>query len=377
MQFSEISGFDEEKKILVNSVKKNHVAHAQLFFGMEGSPNLTLVLAFISYLNCKNRMEKDSCGHCSSCAKINKMIHPDIHYIFPVAPTTKINKNVVSDHFIKEWREFIKEDPYQNVNDWFNYYGFENKNPNISKDESRNIIKKLSLKPFESEHKIVIIWLPEYLHTYTSNALLKILEDPPPNTFFFLVTNNYNKLLKTILSRVQMFTIRRFLDQEIKKEILKEEEIQEKELNKILLTCDGNLNHAKKIINSSKDDFLDVFKKWMRNCYTNNFSKIQSDLDWFNGQTRINKKAFLLYSLNLVRESFIKKINSNLSRIVDEELDFIEKFSQSLNQNASETIILEMNEAIRFLDRNANPKIIFLDLSLEISNVFKEMKQIA
>ena len=174
-----------------------------------------------------------------------------------------------------------------------------------------------------------------------------------------------------------MFTIRRFFDQEIKQEILKEEEIQEKELNKILLTCDGNLNQAKKIINTSKVDFLDVFKNWMRNCYTNDFSKIQSDLDWFNDQSRINKKAFLLYSLNLVRESFIQNINSSLSRIVDEELDFIKKFSKSLNQNTSETIIFEMNESIRFLDRNANPKIIFLDLSLEIANVFKEMKQVA
>ena len=115
------------------------------------------------------------------------MIHPDVHFIFPVAPTTKINKNVISDLFIKEWRNSVLDDPYFNVNDWFNFYGFENKSPNISKDESRNLIKKLTLKPFESENKIVLIWLPEYLHLYTSNALLKILEDPPPKLSFFLL----------------------------------------------------------------------------------------------------------------------------------------------------------------------------------------------
>ena len=309
--------------------------------------------------------------------KIDKMIHPDVHFIFPVAPTTKINKNVISDLFIKEWRNFILDDPYQNVNDWFNFYGFENKSPNISKDESRNLIKKLTLKPFESENKIVLIWLPEYLHLYTSNALLKILEDPPPKTFFFLITNDYNRLLKTILSRVQMFKIRNFSDEELKKEILKKEDIAENELSKLILTSDGNLNQAKKIINSSNEDFLSFFKIWMRNCYSNDYAKIQLDLEWFNNQTKINKKAFLIYSLNLIRESFVIKINSSLSRIVDEESEFIKNFSQSLNEEKTEKIILELNDSIRFLERNANPKIIFLDLSIEIANAFNEMKQIA
>jgi len=377
MKFIDISGFEKEKNFLINAENKNHVAHAQLFFGPEGSPNLSLALAFISFLNCNNKVNNDSCGECPSCKKIDKMIHPDVHFIFPVAPTTKINKNVISDLFIKEWRNFILDDPYQNVNDWFNFYGFENKSPNISKDESRNLIKKLTLKPFESENKIVLIWLPEYLHLYTSNALLKILEDPPPKTFFFLITNDYNRLLKTILSRVQMFKIRNFSDEELKKEILKKEDIAENELSKLILTSDGNLNQAKKIINSSNEDFLSFFKIWMRNCYSNDYAKIQLDLEWFNNQTKINKKAFLIYSLNLIRESFVIKINSSLSRIVDEESEFIKNFSQSLNEEKTEKIILELNDSIRFLERNANPKIIFLDLSIEIANAFNEMKQIA
>ena len=377
MKFIDISGFEKEKDFLINAVNKNLVAHAQLFFGSQGSPNLTLALAFISFLNCDHKTSNDSCGECPSCKKIDKMIHPDVHFIFPVAPTTKINKNVVSDLFIKEWRSFILKDPYQNVNDWFNFYGFENKSPNISKDESRNLIKKLTLKPFESENKIVLIWLPEHLHIYTSNALLKILEDPPPKTFFFLITNDYNRLLKTILSRVQMFKIRNFSDGELKKEILKKEDIAENELSKLILISDGNLNQAKKIINSSNEDFLSFFKIWMRNCYSNDYAKIQLDLEWFNNQTKINKKAFLIYSLNLIRESFVIKINSSLSRIVDEESEFIKNFSQSLNEEKTEKIILELNDSIRFLERNANPKIIFLDLSIEIANAFNEMKQIA
>ena len=156
---------------------------------------------------------------------MKKLIHPDVNIIFPVAPTTKINKEVVSDKFIESWRVSFFQNPYKNVDDWFEFYGFENKQPNISKDEARNIIKKLSLKPFESKFKINVLWLPEYLHIFTSNALLKILEEPPGQTLFFIVSNDYQKLLKTILSRVQIFKVPRFSDNEIKMYLSKYAEV--------------------------------------------------------------------------------------------------------------------------------------------------------
>ena len=142
MKFQEIPGFEEEKKRLINSYKSNIISHAQLFFGLEGSPNLSLALAFTTYLNCENKLEEDSCGKCSSCSKMKKLIHPDVNFIYPVAPSLKITKEVISDKYIDKWREICIENPYMNINDWFEFYGFENKQPNISKDEARSIIKK-------------------------------------------------------------------------------------------------------------------------------------------------------------------------------------------------------------------------------------------
>ena len=210
MRFSDIPGLEDEKKRLIESFKSNTIHHAMLFIGQRGSANLSLALAFSSYINCENRSENDSCGKCPSCIKMDKLIHPDVNYVFPVAPTPKINKEVISDKFIESWRSTVIESPYLNVDDWFEVYGFENKQPNISKDEVRNLVKKLTFKPFESSFKINIIWLPEYLNISTSNAILKILEEPPGNTLFFLVTNNDQKLISTIKSRVQAFKIKRF-----------------------------------------------------------------------------------------------------------------------------------------------------------------------
>ena len=216
MRFSEIPGLDDEKKILINSYNSNTIHHAMLFIGQKGSANLSLALAFATYINCQNR-NTDSCGECPSCSKMDKLIHPDVNFVFPVAPTPKINKEVISDKFIHSWRSSVIESPYITVEDWFEIYGFENKQPNISKDEVRNLVKKLSLKPFESVFKINILWLPEYLHLSTSNAMLKILEEPPGNTLFFIVTNNDQKLISTIKSRVQSFKVKRFLDEDMKK----------------------------------------------------------------------------------------------------------------------------------------------------------------
>ena len=373
MRFQEIPGFEEEKKRLINSYKSNIISHAQLFFGREGSPNLSLALAFTTYLNCENKLEEDSCGKCSSCSKMQKLTHPDVNFIFPVAPSLKITKEVISDKYIDRWREICIENPYMNINDWFEFYGFENKQPNISKDEARSIIKKLSLKPFESKFKIIILWLPEYLHIFTANALLKLLEEPSFNTHFFLVTNDYQKLIKTILSRAQLFKIRQFSDEEIKLYLSKHDEVSESEVDQAIYLSEGNLNQANKLLQVSDTDELNHLMLWMRNCYSENYVELQKDIDWFNLSTKIKKRAFLTYTMKLMREAFISKIDSNLLKIIDSEKAFISKFQKTLDSDSLERIIMEIDNAIRDLDRNANPKILFLDLSLEISNLFQKV----
>ena len=374
MKFSDIPGLEKEKNRLIDSFSSNKIHHAILFFGQKGSANLSLAFAFATYINCENKRDFDSCGNCSSCTKMEKLIHPDVNIIFPVAPTTKINKEVVSDKFIESWRVSFFQNPYKNVDDWFEFYGFENKQPNISKDEARNIIKKLSLKPFESKFKINVLWLPEYLHTFTSNALLKILEEPPGQTLFFIVSNDYQKLLKTILSRVQIFKVPRFSDNEIKMYLSKYAEVSESEVDQAIYLSDGDLNKSEKLLMAPQSNDLDYVMKWMRSCYSENYSDVNKQTDWFSSLSKIRKRAFMTYSLKLMREAMVSIIDPSLSRISENESSFINKFKMTLEQKSLEKIIMLIDENIRFLDRNANAKILFLDLSIKISNLFKRAK---
>ena len=374
MRFSDIPGLEDEKKRLIESFKSNTIHHAMLFIGQRGSANLSLALAFSSYINCENRSENDSCGKCPSCIKMDKLIHPDVNYVFPVAPTTKINKEVISDKFIESWRSTVIESPYLNVDDWFEIYGFENKQPNISKDEVRNLVKKLTFKPFESLYKINIIWLPEYLNISTSNAILKILEEPPGNTLFFLVTNNDQKLISTIKSRVQSFKIKRFSDNDMKKYLSINKDVSEDEVDQAIYLSDGDINNAQKYLYASNSEDLETLKVWMRACYSQNFGEINTQVEWFNSLSKIKKRTFLTYSLKLMREALVSSIDESLSRISDSEMGFISKFRNTLNSQDFENIIIAIDENIRFLDRNANPKILFLDLSIKISDLFKKVK---
>tara|TARA_B100002051_G_scaffold126524_1_gene120397 strand:- start:93 stop:1217 length:1125 start_codon:yes stop_codon:yes gene_type:complete len=373
MRFSEIPGLDDEKKILINSYNSNTIHHAMLFIGQKGSANLSLALAFATYINCQNR-NTDSCGECPSCSKMDKLIHPDVNFVFPVAPTPKINKEVISDKFIHSWRSSVIESPYITVEDWFEIYGFENKQPNISKDEVRNLVKKLSLKPFESVFKINILWLPEYLHLSTSNAMLKILEEPPGNTLFFIVTNNDQKLISTIKSRVQSFKVKRFLDEDMKKYLSSYRDISEAEVDQAIYLSNGNINKAEKYLFVSNSEDLTQLKVWMRACYSQNFQDINNQVEWFNTLSKIKKRTFLTYSLKLMREALVSSIDESLSKISDEEMSFITNFRKTLKQKEFEEIIILLDENIRYLDRNANPKILFLDLSIKIANLFKKVK---
>tara|TARA_B100001063_G_C16743968_1_gene546411 strand:+ start:125 stop:1252 length:1128 start_codon:yes stop_codon:yes gene_type:complete len=374
MRFADIPGLREEKKRLIDFFESDKIHHALLFFGLEGSANLPLAISFASYINCEARTGQDSCGECSSCVKIKKLIHPDLHLIFPVAPSPKITKEVVSDKYVESWRMCFLENPYMNVYDWFENYGIENKQPNISKDEARNIIRKLSLKPFESKYKINIIWLPEYMHNSTANALLKILEEPPGDTLFFLVSNNYQKLLKTILSRVQMFKVKRCEGDDIKSYLGKYNDVTEEEVDSAIYLSGSNINTAEKILRDSSSDNLEYLKDWLRNCYSENYLEINKKLDWFNDLSKIRKRAFLMYSLKMLREALVSKIDLSLVKISEEEKKFITNFRQTLDVESLEDMVLLLDKYVRYLDRNANPKILFLDLSIKISNFFQKVK---
>jgi DNA polymerase III subunit delta' len=242
MLFSQIPGLINEKKVLIEAVHNNHIAHAQLFLSAEGALNFPLALALATYLHCQNKGEQDSCGTCPACSKSLKYIHPDTHFVFPMG-NIKGNKDeeTFKTEKLKMFRGFLIRQPFGNLEDWISFYGGEDKLVNISREESREIVKALSLKPFESENKVMIIWQPEYMHSAAANGILKILEEPTPNTYFLLVTNAAERLLSTIISRTQLVTVPLLQDLELEQFLIKKHGVDETRASKTAHLADGNV----------------------------------------------------------------------------------------------------------------------------------------
>lgn len=374
MRFADIPGLTDIKEDLFRNVESGRVAHAQLFMGRPGSANLALALAYATLLNCEQPENGDACGHCRSCQKSMKFIHPDIHFSFPVSPVKNISgKDVISNSFITSWREFLTQNPYGGPIEWSTYYGGEDKQLNISKEESRSIIRSLSLKAFEGRYKIMIIWLPEYFHTSAANAILKILEEPPENTVFILVTNDYEQLLSTILSRTLLIRIRSFKNEEIQTYLTDYQGIEETKAAQWAHISNGDINEAHRLATVMEDDSHSMFREWMRNCWTCSYDSLIEMADRFNKMKKIEKKSLLQYGLNIMQSSLVQEY-LDVSDIVapDERAQqFIVKFSKVLNIDTIELISLELNKAYYNLERNSNPRIVFLDTSLLILDIFK------
>ena len=373
MLFSEIKGLEEVKEKLIESVRRNHVAHAQLFLGKEGSPNLPMALAYATYLNCTDRKDSDACGVCASCVKMNKYIHPDFHFAFPVSSTkTVVAKDAHSASFLKDWRKFLLESPYGSATDWSVLFGGENKQLNISREESRQIIKALSLKAFEGSYKIMLIWLPEFMHDSSANAILKILEEPQGQTLFLLVTNDSEKLLTTILSRTQIVQIRAFSDLELKTILMEEDGLDEKKAGQIAHLSEGNLNKARHLTLEVEDDSQLMFRDWMRLCFTNDYTKMVEWSDLFQKMTKEAQKSLLQYALQMMRETLVVGLNADsIMHLQGEELSFVQNFKKVMNFDKTEKIAMQLNSSYFHLERNANPRILFLDLSLVIAGILR------
>lgn len=373
MRFADIPGLAETKHNLINGVQHSHVAHAQLFYGSEGSPNMAMALAYAAYLNCENPGENDSCGSCPSCIKTDKLVHPDLHFAFPVSTTDKFKsaKDAVCENFMKEWRAFLLANPYPIAQDWLEYYGFENKQGNISKEESRQIIKSLSLKAFEGKYKIMLIWLPEFMNSASANALLKIIEEPPGGTVFLMVCNNYESLLTTITSRTQKVYIPRFSDEELADLLVTRQALGRDEATRVAKKADGSPFEALKLIGEieEQDDF--DFAAWMRSCWqldTKALNKLSLD---FAKISRVTQKAILSQHLTILRNVVLASYNEDLIRIDGEQRQFVMKFKNATSLGQLERLIHEISLAISHLEQNGSAKIIFLDMSLKASMILK------
>ncbi|MTI30916.1 ATP-binding protein [Xanthovirga aplysinae] len=372
MRFADITGLDEEKKYLLGAVQAGHLAHAHLFSGPEGSANLYLALAFATYVNCLQPLENDACGKCASCLKMEKFVHPDFHFAFPVSSTGKITgKDVVSSSYLNDWRNFLSKNPYGTAKDWSMAFGGENKQLNISKEESRHIIKNLSLKAFEGNYKIMLIWLPEYMHVNASNAILKILEEPPEKTLFLLVSNQMEKLLITILSRTQLMYVRAFSDEELVEILINQYQLDETKATQLARTSEGNLSKALSLLEGADHDNQQMFRDWMRLCYSFDLTQLSQWTERFHKLSKAAQQTFLQYGLSLLRDTLLSHYEKGLIRQEGEELKFITNFAKVVSPDRLEKMVNKLSEACYHLERNANPKILFLDLSLQIAKTIK------
>lgn len=377
MQFSQIIGLEDIKQALVSSIQQNHVAHAQLFLGKEGGANLAVAVAYATFLNCENRTPEstDSCATCPSCFKYNKLIHPDLHFIFPTATTKQFTKRdeAISGVFMKEWREFFIKNPYNSLKNWSSAFGAEGKQCIIPVEDGRNIIRNLALKAFEAEYKVLIIWLPELMNSNAANAILKILEEPPEKTVFLLVANSAENMLVTIQSRTQLVLIRPFHDEEIKAYLVGNMGASAERASQVAMLADGNLNEAYRLLNDTKDISQDTFRDWMRLCFRFDITSMIKEADKFNELEKEEQKSLLQYGISMLREAFIYKFGSeSLVRADKQLLEFIKNFSTVLHENNVEILQDKLSKAYFHLERNANARILFLNLSLQIAEIFKK-----
>lgn len=372
MKFQDIPGLADQKKILIDAVKSNHAAHAQLFVGAEGALNLPLGLAYATYLHCENKGD-DSCGTCAACSKNAKFIHPDTHFVFPLSNVKgdKDEERLRAD-ITKSWRSFLLEQPFGDLDDWCNFYGGEDKLSIISKDASREIIRTLSLKAFESQNKVMIIWQPETMHPAAANGILKILEEPAPNTYFILITNAADQLMPTILSRTQLLTVPLLSDEELERYLTQAKGLDESAARKIVQLADGNMNAALKLIGQEENNSTMFFTEWMRACFGNKYASLVTMAEEYHALDKLTQRNVISYSINMMRETLLFSSGAEvINRTRGEEREFVEKFSKVLDVNKIEKSFQLLNDAGYHLERNGSAKMIFLDVSLKIAQTFK------
>lgn len=364
MQFKEIIGQQHIKEHLIQSVQENRVSHAQLFLSCDGSGALPLAIAYAQYINCLDKANTDSCGVCSSCRKYERYIHPDLHFSYPFFASKDVK---VAVDVLEEWRSMLLQDPYVDLNIWRSKLNAENKQANINIAECHDIIKKLSYKAFEGDTKVLIMWLPEYLDR-GANALLKIIEEPPLNTLFILVANQQDQILSTLLSRTQITKISKLTDEEIEAHLVEKYHVTEEQASEYSFLADGNLIEARLLLEQESNNNAELFAEWLRMGFKGDVLGMMGFVDKAAGWGRENQKNFLRYGISFLRAcSLLLSGADELVKLPPRALDTAKKLSTHvLDLTMADVIIGELEKAHYHIERNANPKILFLDVSLQL-----------
>lgn len=374
MRFKDVIGQDEIKSMLVQAFKDNRVSHSYLFYGAPGVGKMALAIAFAQYLSCENKQDNDSCGHCPSCLKYEKLIHPDLHFVFPYVTSSNSQNKAVSDTYVDLWRPMVNKSPYFSYRDWTNNLQSENKQCMIYAAESAEIIKKVSLKTYESDYKVMIIWLPEKMNPECANKILKVLEEPPHNTVFILVSNSREDILPTIQSRTQPIKVLGIADEPLKQALVDKFGISESESADIVKISNGSFLEARQQIEQDEENAFNFenFKALMRICYKYD---VVSALDFAKSVSKLSRerqKSFINYCLIMVRENFVHNFNADMAYLTKEEEDFSKNFAKTINQRNVNYFTTILNDAYYHIERNGNSEIIFADMAFSIMKIIRK-----
>jgi len=382
MLFKEILGLSHIKSHLSSSADAGRIPHAQLFVGPEGCGLLPMALAYAQYIICQNTNGENSSGNESCNLKFKSFAHPDVHFAFPVSNSNKVKSHAVSNHYMKEWREFIMEQPYGNLFDWYRYIEIEKKQGQIGVDEAQDIVKKLSLKSYEGGYKVMIIWMAEKMNIAASNKLLKLIEEPPEKTIFLLLCEDEEQIIQTIKSRCQVVHFPPLAEDSIATALV-EKGANKSEAKLLAHEANGNFNKALDLLNKDSEDlvFENWFVQWVRTAFKakGNKAAIHDLLLWSEEVVKTGRetqKNFLSYCITVMRQALM--INYGAEELaylkIHAEGFQLKKFAPFVHENNILDITKELEDAIYHVERNGNSKIIFTDLSIKLTRLLHKKK---
>ncbi|MBA4745312.1 MAG: DNA polymerase III subunit delta' [Muricauda sp.] len=377
MLFKNVLGLEHIKNHLVTTAETGRVAHAQLFVGPEGSGVLPMALAYAQYLLCGNTGGENDGENTVCNTKCNSLTHPDLHFAFPVSNSDKVKSHAVSDHYLEEWRQFVKDQPYGNLFDWYRHIGIEKKQGQIGVDEAQDMVKKLSLKSYEGGYKVLIVWMAEKMNVSAANKLLKLIEEPPNKTILLLLAEDEEQIINTIRSRCQILNFPPLAEQVITDELIQRGVAQTEALT-IALEANGNFNKALDLLNKDSEDlvFERWFVQWVRSAFKakGNKGAVQELILWSEEVAKTGRevqKKFLNYCLTIMRQALMLNYKANelvYAKVHMEGFD-LNKFAPFVHENNILDIVKELEQAIFHVERNGNSKLIFTDLSIKLTRL--------
>ena len=372
MKFSAIPGYKALKERLAQAADAGHVAHAQLFASTEGGFGLMLALAYAQYLNCENPSAGDSCGQCLSCVKSARFIHPDFHYLFPLAKSKKADSDELAV-LTPLFRSFLGSQPFGTAGDWAEHAGFENRSPLMNIRAVRETMQGLQLKAYEAKYKIQLVWLPETLRSEGANALLKILEEPPEFTVFLMVSQQPDQLLPTLISRMQRISIPAPDENQLQEFLAgKFPEEDQKKLQSAVTLAEGSAPLAIALLEEKEDDYHRWYMDWQRACFRADSSSLLQLADAFQEMGKELQKSFLKYSMEKTRKALVLwGGGAEILHLQEAEKNDLQNLSRILNAPMVEKILKELNQAWFHIDRNASARMVFFDSSMAISAAYK------